>query len=83
VTEPVLVTGGSGIVGRALVARLVDDGRRVRALARTQTSAEAIGATGAEPVRGDVLDLGSLVETMRGAERLTSMEPIFQVTKGR
>ena len=65
-TEPVLVTGGSGIVGRALVARLVDDGRRVRALARTQTSAEAIGATGAEPVRGDVLNLGSLFEAMRG-----------------
>ena len=60
-TEPVLVTGGSGIVGRALVRRLVADGRRVRALARTRSSAEAIGATGAEPVRGDVLDLGSLV----------------------
>ena len=27
--------------------------------------------------------LDALVETMRGAERLTSMEPIFQVTKGR
>lgn len=65
-TGPVLVTGGTGIVGRALVDRLLGDGRRVRALARTQRSAEALGATGAEPVRGDVLDLGSLTEAMRG-----------------
>ena len=65
-TEPVLVTGGSGVVGRALVKRLISDGRRVRALARTQASARTLEAVGAVTVRGDVLDLGSLTEAMDG-----------------
>ena len=65
-TEPVLVTGGSGVVGRALVRRLVSDGRRVRALARAQRSARAVEEMGAEPVLGDVLDLGSLADAMEG-----------------
>lgn len=65
-TEPVLVTGGSGVVGRALVQRLISDGRRVRALARTRASARALEAVGTVTVRGDVLDLGSLTEAMHG-----------------
>jgi dihydroflavonol-4-reductase len=66
VTEPVLVTGGTGIVGRALLRRLLEDGRTVRALARTDASADAIATLGAHAVRGDVLELGSLREAMRG-----------------
>jgi dihydroflavonol-4-reductase len=66
VTEPVLVTGGGGVVGGALVRRLVADGRPARALARTEASAGSLQAMGAEVVRGNVLDLGSLTEAMRG-----------------
>jgi dihydroflavonol-4-reductase len=57
---PVLVTGGSGFVGRALVERLVADGRDVRALARSDVASGALAALGATPVRGDVLDEASL-----------------------
>jgi uncharacterized protein YbjT (DUF2867 family) len=35
-TSPVLVTGGTGRLGRSVVARLVDAGREVRVLARRQ-----------------------------------------------
>jgi nucleoside-diphosphate-sugar epimerase len=35
-TSPVLVTGGTGRLGRFVVARLVDAGRDVRVLARRQ-----------------------------------------------
>jgi dihydroflavonol-4-reductase len=64
----VLVTGGTGFLGRALVERLVADGERVRALARSEAAARAVEALGAEPVRGDVLDVEALASAMRGCE---------------
>jgi dihydroflavonol-4-reductase len=66
VSEPVLVTGGSGVVGRALIARLVADGREVRALARSNASAHTVASDGAMVVRGDVLDPVSLREALEG-----------------
>ena len=65
---PVLVTGGSGFVGGALLERLVADGHEVRALARTKDAMATVEARGARAVRGDLLDLESLVEAMRGCE---------------
>jgi dihydroflavonol-4-reductase len=66
VSDPVLLTGGSGVVGRALVQRLVGDGRRVLALARSERSAETLRSLGAEPVRGDVLDEDSIRTAANG-----------------
>ncbi len=65
---PVVLTGGTGFVGRALLERLVAGGRPVTALARTDESARALGALGATPARGDVLDPESLGPALRGAE---------------
>ena len=62
------VTGGSGFIGGELVRRLVGDGRRVRALARSQASADAVERLGAEPVRGDLGDAGSIVAGAAGCE---------------
>ena len=67
-TAPVLVTGGSGFVGGALLVRLVSDGRATRALARSDQTAAALADAGAEPVRGDLGDVGSLVDAMRGCD---------------
>jgi dihydroflavonol-4-reductase len=64
--DPVLVTGGSGFVGGALLARLVEDGRPVRALVRSDASARVVTAAGAVSVRGDVLDPPSLRTAMVG-----------------
>ncbi|MEA2350152.1 MAG: hypothetical protein QOG86_1093 [Thermoleophilaceae bacterium] len=59
------VTGGSGFIGGRLIRRLVADGWRVRALARSDRSASAVEQAGAEAVRGDL----DQVESMRaGAE---------------
>jgi len=68
VAGPVLVTGGSGFVGGALLGRLVAEGREVRSLGRTKDAMASVQARGATPIRGDVLDLESLVEAMRGCE---------------
>ena len=63
---PVLITGGTGVVGRPLVERLVGEGVELRALARSEDSAAVLRDLGAEPVRGDVLDQDVLSAAMRG-----------------
>jgi dihydroflavonol-4-reductase len=68
VTGSVLVTGGTGVVGRPLLERLAGEGADVRALARSKSSAAALRDLGAEPVRGDVLDPKSLAAAMSGCE---------------
>jgi dihydroflavonol-4-reductase len=68
VSAPVLVTGGSGFVGGAVLARLVAQGREVRALTRSVSSAGALSRAGAQPVRGDIMDAASLARAMEGAD---------------
>jgi nucleoside-diphosphate-sugar epimerase len=60
VNGQVLVTGGSGFIGSALIGALRADGREVLALARSDASAKTVEKTGASAVRGDVLDPASL-----------------------
>jgi dihydroflavonol-4-reductase len=62
----VFVTGGSGVVGRALVQRLVSGGDEVVALARSLPSEETLRSLGAEPVRGELFDEAALGSAMAG-----------------
>ncbi len=62
----VFVTGGSGFVGRHLLLRLLADGHEVRALARSEDSAEVVEALGAIPVRADLVDVCDVVDEIRG-----------------
>ena len=64
----VFVTGGSGFVGRNLVRHLKNRGDTVRALARSDKAAEAVKASGAEPVRGDLEDFRALREGLAGCD---------------
>jgi dihydroflavonol-4-reductase len=67
VAERVFVTGGSGLIGGALVERLVGRGHHVVALARSDAAAAGLSARGAEVVRGDLLDEAALVNGMRAS----------------
>jgi nucleoside-diphosphate-sugar epimerase len=62
------VTGGSGFIGGRLISALRDDGVEVRALARSDRSAERVGELGAEPVKGDLSDRDSIAKGAEGCE---------------
>ena len=62
----VFLTGGSGFVGGALAQRLLAQGRRVQALARSDESAAELAGMGATVVRGDLFDHEALLKGMRG-----------------
>lgn len=56
----VFVTGGTGLIGSAVVAELLAGGHTVLALARSEASARAAEEAGAEPLRGGLTDLDTL-----------------------
>lgn len=67
-TAPVMVTGGTGVVGSALIARLLEQGREVRALARTGEAAQTLSRAGVTPVTGDITVADSLPQAFAGCE---------------
>lgn len=64
--EWVLVTGGTGFLGHALVHRLLDDGRRVRLLVRSPEKAAEFARRGAQIVPGDITDAATVRKAVRG-----------------
>jgi nucleoside-diphosphate-sugar epimerase len=56
----VFITGGSGLIGSAVLGELLKHGHTVLALARSDSSAAALATAGAEPLRGDLTDLATL-----------------------
>jgi dihydroflavonol-4-reductase len=67
VGERVFVTGGTGLIGRALVQRLIGRGDQVVALARSDAAAADLAGLGADVARGDLLDERALAEGLRGS----------------
>ncbi|GIH19960.1 SDR family oxidoreductase [Rugosimonospora africana] len=64
----VFVTGASGWIGSAAVDELLAAGHEVTGLARSDASAAALSAKGAQVLRGDLDDLDSIRAGARDAE---------------
>ena len=69
----VFVTGASGGIGSAVVPELIAAGHRVTGLARSEESARAITAMGAEPLPGSLADLDILRAGARAAEGVLNL----------
>jgi dihydroflavonol-4-reductase len=62
----VFLTGGSGLIGGALAAHLVERGDEVVAMARSDAAERKLADAGTHVVRGDVLDEDAMATGMAG-----------------
>ena len=76
-TEPtlarptVLVLGGTGFIGRALIGRLREEGLAVRALVRdTSGPAELLARQGVELMQGDITETRSVAAALEGVQQV-------------
>lgn len=73
----VLVTGGTGFIGGAVVRALVTTGQQVRVLARPTRQTEQLVALGVEIARGDILDAASVEAALQGCDTLYHVAAIY------
>src|SRR6185437_2979814 len=67
----ILITGGTGYIGRAAIPEFVRRGHQVRALVRPGSERKL--AAGAEAVAGNPLDAGSVQAAIGGADTLVHL----------
>ncbi|WP_327175693.1 NmrA/HSCARG family protein [Streptomyces sp. NBC_01335] len=73
----IVVTGATGLQGRAVTKHLLDGGWQVRALTRNPEGApaKALARAGARIVRAEMEEVSSLVDAAEGAYGLFSVQP--------
>lgn len=69
----VFVTGASGHIGSAVVPELIQAGHEIIGLARSDASAAAVEAMGAEVRRGDLADVDGLREAAADADAVVHL----------
>jgi NADH dehydrogenase len=73
----ILLTGGTGFVGRKIAHALRAEDRDVRCLVREPTRAETLSTWGCEVVRGDVTDAATLRRAVTGCDVVVHLVAII------
>lgn len=74
----ILITGGTGFVGRHLVRRLIEEGNKVRCLIRKSSKTDVFKGFEVDFFYGDITDYKSLRETSKGIETVVHLVGIIQ-----
>ena len=77
----VLVAGGTGVIGRPLVAELLAKGHAVVALTRSPEQARALVERGIEPAIADVFDTGAVKAVVGRAQPEVLIEQLTALPK--
>lgn len=77
-----LVSGATGHIGNVLVRELLARGEKVRALIPPNESREPLKGLDVEMVQGDVLDLDSVFESLRGVKGIFHLAGIISIMPG-
>lgn len=75
---PILVTGGTGYIGGAIVRALAGRGERVRVLARPSSRTEHLERMGVEIAWGDILEADSVRAAIGGCELVFHAAAIYE-----
>jgi len=77
----ILVTGANGLLGSYLVRRLIDSGEKVRGLKRAKSDLSLLGdyAARVEWTEGDVTDIFSLEEAMKGVDKVYHLAALISM----
>jgi nucleoside-diphosphate-sugar epimerase len=81
----VFIAGGTGVVGRRAVARLVAAGHEVTAVSRTPEKDALLESLGARPARVDLFDAGAVRDAVAGCDAVvnvtTKIPPLSQMAR--
>ena len=74
----ILVTGGTGYVGGAIVRALCERGAQVRVLARPNSKTDWLTSMGVEIAQGDILNQSSIEAALDGCDTLYHAAAIYE-----
>ena len=75
----ILVTGGSGYIGSAVVRQLLEGGGELRVLVRETDDLSNLGGLDVELVYGDITDFHSVMGALDGCDRVFHLAAIYAI----